>query len=65
MKVSNSKRDIRGWGGNNQSEFQLFYLSGSLLKALNELANEGDQADFIASLIRERYYQSFGRYPDE
>ena len=66
LKVSSkTEKNIRGWGGNNsQSDFRLFYLSGSLLRTLNELVPEEDQAELIASLVREHYYEKFGRYPD-
>jgi len=59
MKVSNSKKGVKMWEGSN-SEFRLFYLSGELLKLLDDLASESDQAELIYGLVKEEHERRFG-----
>lgn len=61
-----STKDARQWSGTRkgnggESEFKLFYLSGDLLRQLNDLANEADQAELVAELVRQEHERRFGR----
>lgn len=61
-----STKEARQWSGSRRErdghkEFKLFYLSGDLLKQLNDLADEADQAELVAELVRQEHERRFGR----
>jgi hypothetical protein len=61
--MKSTKSEARQWAGNQRGtndEFKLFYLSGDLLKKLNDLSDPNDQAELIAELIRREHERRFG-----
>lgn len=64
MKSTNN-RDIKQWASNRgpNTEFKLFYLSGELLTLLNKLADDAEQSELIAQLIRDEHARRYERKP--
>lgn len=59
---STSQPDIRQWGSNSPNKpFRLFYLSGDLMKKLDDLAKPEDQSELIAELIRQEHARRYER----
>lgn len=62
---STNNREIKQWGGSRSpnTEFKLFYLSGDLLTLLNKLADDAEQSELIAQLIRDEHARRYERKP--
>lgn len=60
---STSDKEVRQWGtkASSDRDFRLFYISGELMKLLDELASESEQAELIASLVRQEHERRYAR----